>query len=121
MLIGPKSRAPLGAKTTNAKAKAFQAPAPPAADNDLGKTNQKSASARKAKPRVSHAEMTKLEVLGDKDELEEREVEYMPPRSKGSISRRESIGRPLIILQICQTCQMIMSSSIFPCSRTGAL
>ena len=70
-------------KTTNAKAKAFQTPAPPPADNDVGKTNQKSVSARKAKPRISHAEMTKLEVLGDKDLLEEREIEYMPPRAKG--------------------------------------
>ena len=70
-------------KTTNAKAKAFQTPAPPPAGNDLGKTSQKSVSARKAKPRVSHAEMTKLEVLGDKDVLEEREIEYMPPRAKG--------------------------------------
>ena len=72
-------------KTTNAKAKVLQTPAPPPADNDLGKSNQKSASARKAKPRVSHAEMTKLEVLDDKDELEEREIEYMPPRPKGRI------------------------------------
>ena len=70
-------------KTTNAKAKAFQTPAPPPAENDLGKTNQKSMSARKAKPRISHAEMAKLEVLGDKDVLEEREIEYMPPRAKG--------------------------------------
>lgn len=70
-------------KTTNAKAKAFQTPAPPPANNDLGKTNQKTVSARKAKPRVSHAEMTKLEVLGDVDVLEEREIEYMPPKAQG--------------------------------------
>ena len=70
-------------KTTNAKAKAFQTPAPPPADNELCKTNQKSVSARKAKPRISHAEMTKLEVLGDTDVLEEREIEYMPPKAKG--------------------------------------
>lgn len=70
-------------KTTNAKSKPFQTPAPPPADNDLGKTNQKSLSARKAKPRVFHAEMTKLEVLGDQDLLEEREIEYMPPKAKG--------------------------------------
>lgn len=78
-------------KTTNAKAKAFQTPAPLAADNDLGKSNQKSASARKAKPKVSHAEMTKLEDLGDEDELEEREIEYMPPRPKGLIDRQKDI------------------------------
>jgi len=70
-------------KTTNAKAKAFQTPALSAAGDD-GNTKQNSVSARKPKPRVSHAEMTKLEVLGDHDELEEREVEYMPPRSKGN-------------------------------------
>lgn len=70
-------------KTTNAKARALQTPAPAPVDNDMGKPNQKSVSARKAKPRVSHAEMTKLEVLGDKDDFEEREIEYMPPRAKG--------------------------------------
>jgi hypothetical protein len=35
--------------------------------------------------------MTKLEVLGDNEDIEEREIEYMPPRSKGSIPRVESI------------------------------
>ncbi len=68
-------------KTTNAKTKAFQTPAAPEADP--GKTNPKSVSARKAKPRVSYAEMTKLERLGGKDEPEEREIEYMPPKPKG--------------------------------------
>lgn len=76
-------------KTTNAKAKALQTPAPQPVDNDLGKPNQKSASIRKAKPRVSYTEIIKLEVLGDKDELEERETKYIPPRAKGenTISR----------------------------------
>ncbi|KAI9717519.1 MAG: hypothetical protein M1812_004660 [Candelaria pacifica] len=79
--LGPRARAPLGLKTTNAKAKAFQTPAPQGGDNGLDKTKQGSASARKPKPRVSHAETTKLEVLGDKEDAEEREIEYMPPRS----------------------------------------
>lgn len=83
MIVGAKSRAPLGNKTTNAKAKIFQTPAGPA-EGDAGKPKQNSVSARKPKPKVSHAEMTKLEVLGDKDELEddEPEIEYMPPRAK---------------------------------------
>lgn len=85
--MGPRIRAPLGMKTTNAKTKIFQTSAPPAEDS---KTTQRSVSARKAKPRVSHAEMTKLEVLGDKDELEEREVEYMPPRPKSLLPRAQS-------------------------------
>lgn len=82
-LLGPRNRAPLGLKTTNARTKAFQTPAPPL-DNEAKKEEAKSASARKPKPKISHAEMTRLEVLGDKDELEEPEIEYMPPRANGS-------------------------------------
>lgn len=88
----PRTRAPLGAKTTNAKAKAFQTPAPQPADNEPNKPSQKSASARRAKPRVSHAQLEKVEVLGDKDELEEREIEYMPPRSEGDIEHVSQLG-----------------------------
>lgn len=77
---GPRNRAPLGLKTTNARTKAFQTPTAPV-DNEAKKEQPKGASARKPKPKVSHAEMTKLEVLGDKDRLEESEIEYMPPRA----------------------------------------
>ncbi|SLM33990.1 hypothetical protein LPUS_02642 [Lasallia pustulata] len=79
--LGPRNRAPLGLKTTNARAKAFQTPGPPIPENDLDKGAQRSATARKPKARVSLAEMTKVEILGDKDELADREIEYMPPRS----------------------------------------
>ena len=82
-LIGPRNRAPLGLKTTNARTKAFQTPAPPR-DYEAKKEEAKSASALMPKPKVAHAEMTRIEVLGDKDELEESEIEYMPPRAKGS-------------------------------------
>lgn len=80
--VAPKNRAPLGMKTTNAKTKAFQTPAP-IKESGREEKNQKSVSARKAKPRVSHAEMTKLDMLGDHEALEERDVEYMPPNPKG--------------------------------------
>ena len=90
----------MGAKTTNAKAKAFRTPAAALIENDLGKTNQRNTSVRKAKPRVSHAEMTKLEVLGDKDELEEPEIEYMPPRAKGSILIRRPVNRAELALDM---------------------
>lgn len=79
---GPRNRAPLGVKTTNAKTKAFNIPPPPSVEDVPDKSPQKSASARKSRPRVSHAEMTKLEVLGDLDELGDREIEYMPPPAK---------------------------------------
>ncbi|KAI4167541.1 MAG: hypothetical protein LQ343_007139 [Gyalolechia ehrenbergii] len=82
-LMGPRTRAPLGAKTTNAKAKAFQTPAAAPIGNDLGKMNQKTVSTRKPKPKVSYPETTKLQdILADKEALDEREIEYMPPRPK---------------------------------------
>ncbi|KAI4093406.1 MAG: hypothetical protein LQ339_007681 [Xanthoria mediterranea] len=81
--IGPRNRAPLGAKTTNAKAKAFQTPAAAQNEHDLGKTIRKSVSARKPKPKAIHPESTKLEdILADKEALDQREIEYMPPNPK---------------------------------------
>lgn len=77
----------MGAKTTNAKAKAFLTPAVPTKDGN-GKTNKNSISARKPKPKVAHAEMTKVEVLGDKEEPEVPEIEYMPPRPKGGVTNQ---------------------------------
>ena len=80
--VAQKNRAPLGMKTTNAKTRAFQTPAP-IREGGKGEKDQKSVSARKAKPRVSHAEMTKLDMLGDHAAFEEREIEYMPPKPNG--------------------------------------
>ncbi|MCJ1393730.1 hypothetical protein MMC18_006606 [Xylographa bjoerkii] len=84
--IGPRNRAPLGMKTTNAKAKAFQTPAPAALDLEFNKQVQKSASARKSKPKMSLSEPAKLDILADnfetEAELEERDIEYMPPPAK---------------------------------------
>lgn len=108
----------MGNKTTNAKAKLLQTPAAQG-DGDAGKTAQNSVSARKPKPKVSHAEMTKLEVLGDKDELEdeEPEIEYMPPRSK-SMKKFNMKIMVTNLFQICLTILMIsLQTSIFPCLR----
>ena len=44
--------------------------------------------------------MTKLEVLGDKDELEEPEIEYMPPKAKGSILIRRPVDRAELALDM---------------------
>ncbi|KAJ9645290.1 hypothetical protein H2199_003296 [Coniosporium tulheliwenetii] len=70
---------PAGAKTTNAKTKAFQTPAPPSIDNTSAKTQPQSRS-----PRLRRA---KVKVLATDDaepapEPEEREIEYMPPRGE---------------------------------------
>ncbi|KAL8870592.1 MAG: hypothetical protein Q9174_003397 [Haloplaca sp. 1 TL-2023] len=83
LATGNRNRAPLGAKTTNAKTKAFHIPAPAPIDVGQGKTVQKSVSARKPKPKVSHPESTKLEdILADKEALADREIEYMPPNPR---------------------------------------
>ncbi|KAI9795884.1 MAG: hypothetical protein M1833_006611 [Piccolia ochrophora] len=85
MAVG--NRAPLGLKTTNAKTKVFQTPAPPVAldgsNKNKEKSAQKSVSARRPKPRISHAQTIKLDVQDDETPLEEAdedEIEYMPPR-----------------------------------------
>ena len=80
----PKARLALGPKTTNAKTKALQTPGAPA-DNDLGKAVQKSATVRKARLRISHTEAVKVGPLHDKD-IEEPEIEYMPPRVHGTVT-----------------------------------
>ncbi|KAF2630682.1 hypothetical protein BU25DRAFT_488842 [Macroventuria anomochaeta] len=68
---GPRNRAPLGAKTTNAKGKAFQTPAP------LGS----SAKTLKASPRLRRP---KVKVHQPEAEAESEddvpEIEYMPPK-----------------------------------------
>ncbi|KAH6663667.1 hypothetical protein B0J14DRAFT_255248 [Halenospora varia] len=76
----PRTRAPLGMKTTNAKTKGAQTPGL-LPENDLEKTQQKQPSARRPK-KVTHAETVKLEVHGDESPLHEREVEYCPPKVK---------------------------------------
>ena len=90
----PSNRAPLGQKTTNAKARQFKTPAP-----DVEKPKQKSATARKLKPRLSHAEPVKIDVLNDQ-ELEERDIEYMPPRPKGNASQPSQRGSLLNLLDL---------------------
>ncbi|TID27691.1 hypothetical protein E2P81_ATG00448 [Venturia nashicola] len=74
---GPRTRAPLGMKTTNAKAN-FRTPAPHTAQNSPEKSQQKTVS-----PRLRRAKVKVLQGEVAKDgEAEEREIEYMPPRAK---------------------------------------
>jgi hypothetical protein len=67
-------------KTTNAKAKGFQTPAP-AQEKDLSNTQAPKTSARRPK-KVTHADTVKLQIHGDESPLQEREVEYCPPKPK---------------------------------------
>ncbi|KAI9693946.1 MAG: hypothetical protein M1822_003217 [Bathelium mastoideum] len=76
---GPRNRAPLGMKTTNAKAKAFQTPAPLSIGQSKEQSAAKSLSPRmrRAKVKVHQAETSKVEA-----EDEELGIEYMPPQPK---------------------------------------
>lgn len=83
--MGQRNRAPLGMKTTNAKTKAFQTLAParaPEKADGIGK--QSNASTRRARQKVSIAEPPKVDLLDVNDALNERDIEYMPPKPEGS-------------------------------------
>ncbi|KAJ4370627.1 hypothetical protein N0V83_005148 [Neocucurbitaria cava] len=68
---GPRTRAPLGMKTTNAKSRAFQTPAPLSSN---AKTQKVSPRLRRPKVKVHQAE-AELDLEDDVPE-----VEYMPPK-----------------------------------------
>ncbi|KAF2109046.1 hypothetical protein BDV96DRAFT_503473 [Lophiotrema nucula] len=68
---GPRARAPLGMKTTNAKGQAFQTPAPLSAS---AKTQKVSPRLRRPKVKV-HQPEAQTEVADDVPE-----IEYMPPK-----------------------------------------
>lgn len=74
----PKNRAPLGFKTTNAKATAFQTPAPTTVGPSPLKTEQlKTQSPRLRRPKVK---IHQGEPKKHGSEEEEPEIEYMPPK-----------------------------------------
>ncbi|KAH7072973.1 hypothetical protein BKA63DRAFT_54898 [Paraphoma chrysanthemicola] len=68
---GPRTRAPLGMKTTNAKSKAFQTPAPL---SSAAKTQKVSPRLRRPKVKVHQPE------LDAESENDVPEIEYMPPK-----------------------------------------
>lgn len=67
---GPRTRAPLGTKTTNAKARAFQTPAPLSA----------SVKTQKASPRLRRPKVKVQPDVQHADEHDVPDVEYMPPK-----------------------------------------
>lgn len=71
---GPKTRAPLGNKTTNAKAAHFQTPAAP--------QTQEKQSAKHTSPRLRRAKIKVHEAEPETVEngVDQRDIEYMPPR-----------------------------------------
>ncbi|KAJ5612864.1 hypothetical protein N7510_006058 [Penicillium lagena] len=75
-----RTRAPLGMKTTNAKAKGLQTPAPFGGTLKPEKTNRRASTAqriKKAAPIAQHAQ-PKLQTEAAQDDVPE--IEYMPPK-----------------------------------------
>ncbi|KAJ5092098.1 hypothetical protein NUU61_006968 [Penicillium alfredii] len=75
----PKNRAPLGMKTTNAKAKGLQTPAP------LGtlkpeKTNRRTSTAQKIKKAAPVLQQAQPKVHNEPIQEEVPDIEYMPPK-----------------------------------------
>ncbi|KAI1614628.1 hypothetical protein EDD36DRAFT_474499 [Exophiala viscosa] len=81
--LAPRNRAPLGAKTTNAKAHVFQTPAPAPLTTKPNRTAQKQSTARRSgrsKIAVAQAEPVETDVLAKRQEEEdEPDYGYAPP------------------------------------------
>ncbi|KAK3297455.1 uncharacterized protein B0H64DRAFT_124441 [Chaetomium fimeti] len=76
-------RAPLGNKTTNAKARAtYQTPGAKVTARDFEKSAVKPTTTLRPKQRAPEVESSKLEVHTDHGPLEEEEIEYAPPKPK---------------------------------------
>ena len=84
--LGTKNRAPLGMKTTNAKAKGIQTPAPFGGTLKPEKTNRRTSTAqriKKAAPVIKQAQ-TQIHTEASHDDVPD--IEYMPPKPTGMIT-----------------------------------
>ncbi|KAI1468474.1 uncharacterized protein F4812DRAFT_426965 [Daldinia caldariorum] len=80
---GPRSRAVLGDKTTNAKAKGSQTINAKGATRELEKSQGKAPGTSRPKQKQPQAELQKLVVHAEEtDPLSEEEIEYCPPKPK---------------------------------------
>ncbi|KLJ10668.1 hypothetical protein EMPG_13942 [Blastomyces silverae] len=79
--MAPRSRAPLGMKTTNAKANAFQTPAPPLGTSKPAKTAKRPSTTRKLKqsaPEIQPGQSRAVTVENTQEDVPD--IEYMPPK-----------------------------------------
>ncbi|KAK2750190.1 hypothetical protein FQN57_004687 [Myotisia sp. PD_48] len=78
--MATRNRAPLGMKTTNAKATAFQTPAPPLGTLKQARSGKRASSTRKIKKSTPVPQSKQEQREPDLDE--DRDIEYMPPKPK---------------------------------------
>ncbi len=79
-----RQRAPLGMKTTNAKAKGLQTPAAPAGTTKPEKTTKKG-STQRVKKFSPFVEQPQPEVHVQPPQDDVPDIEYMPPKPKGEV------------------------------------
>ncbi|KAI0012837.1 hypothetical protein F4779DRAFT_535245 [Xylariaceae sp. FL0662B] len=80
--LGPRSRAPLGDKTTNAKATNGQKVNVKSAVQEIEKSQAKVSTVARPKQKQPQVESQKLNVHAETDPLSEDDVEYCPPKPK---------------------------------------
>ncbi|PLB54251.1 hypothetical protein P170DRAFT_460445 [Aspergillus steynii IBT 23096] len=80
-LADPRQRAPLGMKTTNAKAKGLQTPAPPAGTVKPERTTKRG-STQRAKKFTPLVEQSQSKVQDKPAQDDVPDIEYMPPKPK---------------------------------------
>jgi hypothetical protein len=81
-VAGPRTRAPLGMKTTNAKARAFQTPAPLQQTAKPEKTLKKASTGRKSvksKIRIAPSIPVEADILSKDPDSDVPDTEYCPP------------------------------------------
>lgn len=84
-IVEPRTRAPLGMKTTNAKAKGLQTPAQPLGTNKPEKTNKRT-STQKIKKVAPTVQQSQTDVKGKAPEDDVPDIEYMPPKPQGGVA-----------------------------------
>lgn len=83
---GPRNRAPLGAKTTNAKAAALKTPGPQPDSLKTQKTKRRGSSTKKPKKAELEVQQARPEVFVAFDVDDVPEPEYAPPKPKGNFN-----------------------------------
>lgn len=83
-MIGPRNRAPLGVKTTNAKA-AFKTPGLQADSLKTQKTKHRGSSIKKPKKAQIEVHQAQPQALDASDVDDVPDVEYAPPKPKGKL------------------------------------
>lgn len=77
-------------KTTNAKAKGLQTPAPFPGTLKPEKTNRRASTAQKIKKAAPVTQQAQTKVYNEAEQDDVPDIEYMPPKPSGTLKRNPS-------------------------------